>query len=88
MLPAVLPAPPRWPVAAVVRRRVQRRCLAVAVLAASLTRWCCRLCCWRPHDGPLQLLSGGGYSDDALPPLSGHNAARLQVIPAGPRTPV
>jgi hypothetical protein len=36
----------------------------------------------------LQLLPGGGYSDAALLPLSRHNAARLQAIMAGPRTPV
>src|SRR5271163_2441773 len=33
MLPATLPAFRRWPVAAVARRRVQRRCLVIAVLA-------------------------------------------------------
>jgi len=33
MLPATLPAPWRWPVAAVACRRIQRRCLAAAVLA-------------------------------------------------------
>jgi len=33
MLLALLLAPPRWPVAAAARRRVQRRCLVVAVPA-------------------------------------------------------
>jgi hypothetical protein len=36
----------------------------------------------------LLLLPGGRYSDAALLLLSWHNAAWLQVILAGPRTPV
>jgi hypothetical protein len=88
MLPAVLPVPRRWPVVAVFGRRLQRRCLVVAVLAASLTRCCCWLCYWRPHDGPLLLLPGGGYSVADLLLLSWHNAAWLKVILAGPVTPI
>jgi len=47
-------------------RQVPRRCLVVAVLAASLTRCCCWLCCWRSDEGPLLLLPGGGYKRGCL----------------------